>query len=209
MAGKRTIKKSLQAFVSSWGHSITSRLRAARIYADAANAGNTEAKAQFWALDGFKHWTAQQWSLLYWIGSGVLSPKFIDSKDLSVPLAFAYKNVRMEMQNMIFDHGLKIANINGTLREIEFKKIHQQHISQAFKDNGEERTIEEQVQWLKDKERKNVEVLENGNIRIRHACILTPTDLFELLCSNPPPLGVEALIAAANRQARRANHEQS
>lgn len=202
----RTIKKSLRAFVASWGSSVASRLRAARIYADAANEGNTEAKAQFWALKGFEQWADQQWSLLYWIGSGVILPELINVKNISVALQFAYRHVRLEMQRQIFEHGLRIANISGVIRVIEFKKIHEQHITQVFKEDGTERTIAEQIAWLKSKQRENIEVLSNGNIRVRHACIILLSKLYEFLCSERCPLGAAALMAAANAQARRGNN---
>jgi hypothetical protein len=202
----RTIKKSLRAFVASWGSSVASRLRAAKIYADAANAGTTETKAQFWALKGFEQWTGQQWSLLYFIGSGVILPEFIDARNISVALQFNYKHIRYEMQQQIFKHGLKIANINGTLRTIEFKRLHEKHINQVFKEDGTERTISEQVEWIKSQQRDNIEALSNGSTRIRHACIITPEKLYEFLCSEKCPLGAAALMAAANAQARRGNN---
>ena len=158
MASK-SINASLRAFVASWGSSVTSRLRAAKIYADAANSKNTDAKAKFWALPEFANWTQQQWALLYWIGSGVLSPDYLDVHNLAVPLALVHHNVRLEMQEVIVTQGLKLARINGTVRDLPYKLIQQKHIYQVFKDNGEERTVEEQVQWLKDHEKQNVEVL--------------------------------------------------
>lgn len=208
MANK-SINASLRAFVASWGSSVTSRLRAAKIYADAANSKNTDAKAKFWALQEFANWTPQQWALLYWIGSGVLSSKYLDVHNLAVPLALVHRNVRLEMQEHIVNHGLQLARINGTIRELPYKLIQQKHITQVFKENGEERTIEEQVQWLKDHEKQNIEVLANGNVRIRHACVMTPTDLFNILSSEYQPLGPEALMAIITRQTRSANHEQS
>jgi hypothetical protein len=198
------IKTSLNAFVSAWGASVTSRLRAAKIYADAANKGNTDAKAQFWALKGFENWTAQQWSLLYAIGSGILSPLFIDAKDLSVPLAMVHKNVRIEMQVQIFKHGLMAAKLDGSVHTIPYKLVHQKHISQVFKDNGEERTVDEQVQWLLENQKENIEPLTNGCWRVRHGCILTPDDIYRIIAhEDNAPLGAEALIAVATQQARR------
>ena len=201
----KSINASLRAFVASWGSSVTSRLRAAKIYADAANSQNTDAKAKFWALPEFKNWTQQQWRLLYCIGSGILSPKYLDVHNLAVPLSLVSNNVRIEMQDHIVTNGLKLARINGTIRELPYKLVQQKHISQCFKDNGEERTVEEQVQWLKDHEKQNVEVLANGNVRIRHACVLTPTDLFNILSDEHSPLGPEALMAIVTRQTRRNN----
>lgn len=229
----KSINASLRAFVASWGSSVTSRLRAAKIYADAANSQNTDAKAKFWALPEFQNWTQQQWRLLYCIGSGILSPKYLDVHNLAVPLTLVNHNVRLEMQDHIVTNGLRLARINGTIRELPYKLIQQKHISQCFKDNGEERTVEEQVQWLKDHEKQNAEVLANGNIRIRHACVFTldalldllrsainilgstavkaimaiipPTELFNFLSSEDSPLGPEALMAIVTRQTRRNN----
>ena len=141
----KSINASLRAFVASWGSSETSRLRAAKIYADAANSKDTDAKAKFWALPEFKNWTMQQWRLLYCIGSGLLSPKYLDVHNLAVPLAMVYRNVRIEMQEYIITDGLKLARSNGTIRTLPYKLIQQKHISQVFKDNGEERTIEATV----------------------------------------------------------------
>ena len=213
------IKTSLNAFVSAWGSSVASRLRAAKIYADAAKKGSTETKAQFWALKGFEHWTDQQWDFLYWLGSGRISAKLIDAKNLAVPITMAFRNVRIAMQESILENGLKAARINGTVRTIQYRYIQQKHIRQVFKENGEERTIDEQVAWLRQHEHDNIELLGDGKCRIRHGCILvsedfvnilsdeksplTPEDFFKILISENAPLGPDALIAAATELARR------
>ena len=206
----KTINSALRAFTAAWGSSVTSRLRAAKIYADAANTKDTDAKSKFWQLDGFKHWTEQQWSLLYWIGSGVLSGKFIDAKNLSVPLAFAYRGLSIELQESILENGLRLARVDGTVYTMPFKFVRHNHISQVFDEEGNERSIEEQVQWIRNRERSNYDVLANGNVRFRHACVLTPTDMFNILSSEHAPLGVEALMAVITRLSRRVdNDEQS
>lgn len=193
----KTIKSALRSFVASWGSSVTSRLRAARIYADAANHGDSNAKAQFWRLDGFQNWTPQQWRLLYWIGCGTLSAKFIDVKEPSVPLTMQQHKIPLIMQEHIFNCGLSLACADGSVAVLSYRSIQQHHIEQVFDENGNERTVEEQIAIIRSREKNNLEFLDPGKLRVRHACVLDSTDIYEALKHKPALLGPEALLALA------------
>jgi len=199
----KNLNKALKSFVTSWSSSVTSRLRACRIYADAVNTKDLDAKYQFRALPAFKNWSPKQWRLIELIGSGVVSPCYLDYKHPGIPISLANNNVGIEQQEFIFENGLQLADMAGNVKRVALKNLQDHHVCQAFKPDGTPRTVEEQIAWLKAHEHDNIVVFDNGVIRIRHACHITPEQLFSILTGDCAPLGAEALMAAAAKLAGR------
>ena len=204
----KTLKSYIRSFIACWTSSVASRLRGAKVYADAVNSSDLNAKYEFQSLEGFEKWTPQMWNLLYQIGSGILSPRFLEVKAPSIPLCLGRHSVPISRQEQILGNpesedeaeklgGLDVARINGTTRRVAYKALKVCQINQVFKNDGTERTVAEQVAWLREHNRPNAAVLEDGTIRVYHNCTIRPEQLYQILTHQPFPLSSSALMAAA------------
>lgn len=129
----KTIKQYLKSFQAAWGSSVVARLKAAKIYAAAANTKQTGVKAQFWMLPGFENWTEDMWSLLYHIGNNDISPVFIDVNDPSVPISMYTHKLPIQLQETIFQHGMDVATIVGGTKHISYPQMRQHNIDLKYK----------------------------------------------------------------------------
>ena len=214
---KKTINQYLKSFTAAWGASVTARIKAAKLYAEAANTKQNGVKAQFWMLPGFENWSEAKWSLLYHIGNGDVSPVFIDVDDPSVPISMHTHNLTIQLQEDIFNNGMTVATLTGRTKHLNYNKLQQHHIDLKYKNKKElpedatfyvERTHQEQLDWLASRERSNVYVRQDGDIQVSHGCRITKQQLISLLSGGPSgndpiPLGIEAHQVIITRIARR------
>ena len=190
-------------FVNLWAKANAFRVKAARVYAEACNKKTLDAKYAFRALEGFQDWTEEQWKRIYLIGSGVILSEYIDAPDPAITRVMAKYKVSFDDQLEIFTNGLEIATLAGNTTVIRLEKLQEHHIAQAFIEaTGEHRSIEDQVQFMRERVRENLEVLENHSISVRHACHISPEQVYNLLTQETCVLDSAALMAAAQVRAR-------
>ena len=216
----KTTKQYIKSFLAAWGASVVARIKAAKIYAAAANTKQSGVKAQFWMLPGFDNWSEDKWSLLYHIGNNDISPVFIDVDDPSVPISMHTHKIPIPLQEDIFQHGMTVATITGRSKHLRYSKMRQHHIDLKYKNYTQlpadattcvERTHQEQIAWLESRERSNVYVRGDGDIQVGHGCKITKQQLISLLSggpsgNDPVPLGIEVLQAVITRLSRRNNN---
>ena len=188
-------------FISLWAKANAFRVKAARIYAEACNRKTLDAAHAFEALPGFQDWTPEQWKRIYLIGSGTILSEYIDAPNPAIARVMAKHKVSFDDQLEIFT--------NGHTTTIRLEKLQEHHIAQVFiQATGEHRSIEDQVQFMRERVRPNLEVLESHNIRVKHACHISPEQLTELLTTEPYPLDAAALMAIAQIIAHRAENQE-
>lgn len=196
-------------FVSLWAKANAFRVKAARIYAEACNRKTLDAAHAFEALPGFHDWTPEQWKRIYLIGSGTILSEYIDAPNPAIARVMAKHKVSFDDQLEIFTNGLEIATLTGHTTTIRLEKLQEHHIAQVFiQATGEHRSIEDQVQFMRERVRPNLEVLESHSIRVKHACHISPEQLTELLTTEPYPLDAAALMAIAQIIAHRAENQE-
>lgn len=196
-------------FISLWAKANAFRVKAARIYAEACNRKTLDAAHAFEALPGFQDWTPEQWKRIYLIGSGTILSEYIDAPNPAIARVMAKHKVSFDDQLEIFTNGLEIATLTGHTTTIRLEKLQEHHIAQVFiQATGEHRSIEDQVQFMRERVRPNLEVLESHSIRVKHACHISPEQLTELLTTEPYPLDAAALMAIAQIIAHRAENQE-
>ena len=196
-------------FVSLWSKANAFRVKAARFYAEACNRKTLDAAHAFEALSGFQDWTPEQWKRIYLIGSGTILSEYIDAPNPAIARVMAKHKVSFDDQLEIFTNGLEIATLTGHTTTIRLEKLQEHHIAQVFiQATGEHRSIEDQVQFMRERVRPNLEVLESHSIRVKHACHISPEQLTELLTTEPYPLDAAALMAIAQIIAHRAENQE-
>jgi len=194
----------LTHFVNTWGKSLDQRLKASRYYAEAINTDNAFARYSFENLPDFKEWTKKQWRLVYLVGSGVIIPEYLDVHNPGIGIVMARYKVSQVDQADILGNGLHMATITGGQKVVQIKNMEEHHIAQVFIADGSKRSHADQVKWLKDLVRPNLEVLDNHCVRVAHACHISPAELSKLLTTKPFPLSADALMALAQTVSRRA-----
>lgn len=193
----KTLKSAVRRFRTAWGSSVESRYKAACIYAEAVNTWDLYAKQVFHDLEEFANWGPFQWRLLYQIGSGAVAKCYIDFNRPSLPLAMARRGIDVEEQERIFDDGLFVADISGKVKTVSLRYLQDKHLSQVWDEDGNKRTILQQIKWLQDHQQGNFEILPDGSIRVHHACYITPAVLARLLVTKPYPLSALDLTKLA------------
>ena len=194
-----TLPYYLNHFTANWGKSLKQRKKAATYYAEACTVHNFMAQFAFESLPEFKDWRKSQWWRVFYVGSGVLLPEFLDAPDAMVANLLAWHSVSLDDQQAILDDGLELATLNGNTQVIPLKNLEPAHIARAFiKADGSHRPNEEQVQWLHEHIRPNLVVLQNGGIRVTHACIILPNVLKGLLRGEDHPLSSNDLYEIAD-----------
>lgn len=71
------------------------------------------AQFAFESLPEFKDWRKSQWWRVFYVGSGVLLPEFLDAPDAMVANLLAWHSVGLDDQRAILDDGLELATLNG------------------------------------------------------------------------------------------------
>jgi len=170
---KFTLNSAIKRFQAAWHSSAEDRMRGARIYTRAVDEFDLGARSAFHDLVDFQNWTAMQWRLLYHIGAGNIAPEYMDFARPSLPLSMYRRNLSIDTQLDIFDNGLALADITGKVRTVKLRYLQDKHLVQVFDDNGHRRSIIQQLKWLQDHQKPNFEVLRDGRLRVRHACIIT------------------------------------
>ena len=203
-SNKKSLQEQTNSFSTMWMESAEKRLAACKVYAETVNKLGTEAKHAFQLLPRFKNWTLRQWRFIYLIGSGAIDPVWMDHKTVSVPLAFAARSVNVSAQRSISRTGLELYNLRGEAYTVLPVALEVRHIVQAYKEDGTRRTIKEQIEWLKSKELKNLEIIGKGVLRVRHGCYIDKEELLGVICDPAMGISVADIIEyRKNRGARK------
>ena len=168
-----TLNYAIKRFQAAWHSSAEDRMRAARVYTRAVDEFDLNARQAFHELVDFQNWTAMQWRLLYHIGAGNIAPEYMDFARPSLPLSMQRRGLPVGLQQDIFDNGLVMTDITGKQRIVKLRYLLDKHLAQVFDDKGRRRSVLNQIKWMQDHQKPNCEVLADGRVRIRHACILT------------------------------------
>ena len=188
-----TLNYAIKRFQAAWHSSAENRMRAARVYTRAVDEFDLSARQAFHELVDFQNWTPMQWRLLYHIGAGTIAPEYMDFARPSLPLSMQRRGLKIDQQLDIFDNGLVLADITGKMRTVKLRYLLDKHLAQVFDDKGHRRSVIQQLKWIQDQQKPNCEVLPDGRVRIRHACILTTAMITRL---------ANAAQAAANKASK-------
>lgn len=197
------IRYYVNLFEGKWDKSLDRRVEACDAYAYAVNTYGIEVKAHFKDLYQTQNFKDHQWGVILGVGNEKIAPEWLDYRNTSVPLSLARNNIDLDTQYEIYEQGLDIYTLNGNIKHINASSLRVCHITQAYHEDGTPRSMEEQIRWLQDKERPNINVEEDGRIHVRSRCYITKAMLIGLLKSNPPPLTVAELREIADHNERR------
>lgn len=213
----KTINSAIKQFTTYWNKAVELRFKAAKIYAAACNQWDYGARNAFKGLTDFSSWTREQWNLLYFIGSvttvkdahgndierGIIPPCYIGFARPSLPLCMRRHKVPYTDMEKLFKEGAILADINGKQKLIQIRYLQNKHIRQLYDENGHKRSILQQLKWLRDHQRPNIEVLDGGIIHVHHRCYINKETLLKVLTeSDNPPLTAAELFIAAQKVAR-------
>lgn len=182
------LKEAVAQFAMKWEASVALRLEACKIYADAIDSGSRAAKDEFENIPRFRNWTQKQWRFVYLSGKGLIDPQLVDYKNISVPIAFADRLVKPAVQRSIFRAGLEMYTVRGELITVKFKDLKVGHIYQVFDEDGNRRSMEEQIKYILDQQKPNVEVVSKGLLLVHHGCYLHKEELLDIITN--PALGI-------------------
>ena len=172
MKENASLRYYVNFFEGKWDKSLDRRIEACEAYAHAINNFGPDAKAQFKDSYQQQNFKENQWRVIYLVGSDVLAPEWLDYRNYSIPLSLVANKVNMDTQYDIYENGIDLYTIDGNTRHVDAKALRVKDINQLFKENGEQRTMEEQIQWLEDRQHPNINVMEDGSLHVHHRCYI-------------------------------------
>jgi hypothetical protein len=185
--------KMMRKFVNIWGQSLDLRIRAAKLYFKVANE-NLSAKFAFHRMPEFSHWSPAQWRVVFFVGAGSISTKYLDIHPYTISLALLERNVSIEDQDKIFEEGLQVV-VGNSLSTISVKNLTAPQIKQAFDKDGSYRDEDAQkvyiIETRKAKAKKNVGKLERVSkfkYKARTSVIIDKTVVKQLLLNEECPM---------------------
>lgn len=185
--------KMMRRFVNIWGQSLELRIRAAKLYFKVANE-NLTAKFAFHRMPEFAHWSPAQWRVVFFVGAGSISTKYLDVHPYTISLALLERNVCIEDQDKIFDEGLQVV-VGNSLTTISVKNLTAPQIKQAFDKDGSYRDEDEQKAYITEtrqaKTKKNVGKLERVSkfkYKARTGVVIDKAVVKQLLLNDECPL---------------------
>lgn len=154
--------KDMERFGKLWQQSLDLRVKAAKLYFKAANE-DLNVKYAFQRMPQFAHWSPAQWRVVFYVGAGSISTKYLDVHPYTISLSMLDRNVCLEDQDKIFEEGLQVV-VGNSLKTIPVKNLTAPYINQAFDKDGSYRNEEAQKAYINEtrhaKTKKNVGKLE-------------------------------------------------
>lgn len=190
--------KDMERFGKFWQQSLDLRVKAAKLYFKAANE-DLNVKYAFQRMPQFAHWSPAQWRVVFYVGAGSISTKYLDVHPYTISLSMLDRNVCLEDQDKIFEEGLQVV-VGNSLKTIPVKNLTAPFINQAFDKDGTYRTEEQQKEYIKqnkaDKGKKEFGKLEqvaNGKWKARTSCVIDKELVRALLLGDSPLFSVDEL----------------
>lgn len=192
------VLKNMERFGKLWQQSLDLRIKAAQLYFKSANE-DLNVKYAFQRLPQFSHWSPAQWRVVFFVGAGSISTKYLDVHPYTISLAMLDQNVSVEDQDKIFQEGLQVV-VGDSLKTIAVKNLTAPHIKQAFDKDGTYRDEDEQKEYMaqrkEDLDKKELGKLErcgSGKWKARTSCILDKDLVKALLLGEEPLFSVDEL----------------
>ena len=189
-----SIKETINQFTATWEAAVALRQQACEIYAKAVNEGGTKVKEAFQRTPRFKNWTQHQWRFVYLVGCGAIDPVLMDFKNISVPIALADHNVNPSAQRSIHRSGLELYTVQGEKITIALQHLKVGHICQVYKEDGTMRTKDEQIKFILDKQKDNIEIISKGLLRVNHGCYLDKEAVLKVITDPAFGLSIADII---------------
>lgn len=190
--------KDMERFSKLWQQSLDLRVKAAKLYFKAANE-DLNVKYAFQRLPQFSHWSPAQWRVVFYVGAGSISTKYLDVHPYTISLSMLDRNVCLEDQDKIFEEGLQVV-VGNSLKTIPVKNLTAPFINQAFDKDGAYRNEEQQKEYmaqrkeaLDKKELGKLERVSSGKWKARTSCILDKDLVRALLLGEEPLFTVDEL----------------
>lgn len=192
------VLKDMERFSKLWQQSIDLRVKAAQLYFKAANE-DLNVKYAFQRLPQFSHWSPAQWRVVFYVGAGSISTKYLDVHPYTISLAMLEQNVSVEDQDKVFQEGLQVV-VGNSMKTIAIKNLNAVHIKQAFDKDGTYRDEDEQKEYmaqrkeaLDKKELGKLEHVSRGKWKARTTCIIDKDLVRALLLGEEPLFTVDEL----------------
>lgn len=192
------VLKNMERFGKLWQQSLDLRIKAAQLYFKSANE-DLNVKYAFQRLPQFSHWSPAQWRVVFFVGAGSISTKYLDVHPYTISLAMLDQNVSVEDQDKIFQEGLQVV-VGDSLKTIAVKNLTAPQIKQAFDKDGTYRDEDEQKEYmaqrkedLDKKELGKLERVSSGKWKARTSCILDKDLVKALLLGEEPLFSVDEL----------------
>lgn len=124
----KEVIKAMTKFGTLWQKSVDLRIQAAKLYFKAANE-DIQVKFAFQQMPQFAHWSPAQWRVVFYVGAGSISTKYLDVHPYTISLAMLERNICIEDQEKIFDEGLQVY-VGSSMRRVSIKNLTAPHIEQ-------------------------------------------------------------------------------